>query len=86
VKKGTEVKLSAVGSEIRTEGIISYVTRVMDDRTENYGKCSTLNSICLAPGTFVNAHVEAGEGVGLVVDRKQFRSLIMRVWYYLTRA
>lgn len=78
VKKGQKVKLSAVGSEISTEGIISYVTPVMDARTRKITARVVLSNSNNAwrPGTFVNAHVEAGEGEpGLVVDRNAVQIL-----------
>jgi cobalt-zinc-cadmium efflux system membrane fusion protein len=78
VKKGQRTKISAVGSEISTDGIISYVTPIMDARTRKITARVVLSNSNNAwrPGTFVNANVETGEGEpGLVVDRNAVQIL-----------
>ncbi len=72
VKAGQKVTISAVGSSLVTEGTIRYVTPVMDPQTRRITARVILTNSNneWRPGTFVNAHIEAGEGKeGLVIDK-----------------
>jgi cobalt-zinc-cadmium efflux system membrane fusion protein len=78
VKPGQKVSISAVGLSQVTEGTIQYVTPVMDAQTRRITARVVLpnGKNDWRPGTFVNAHVEAGEGPeGLVIEKNAVQIL-----------
>lgn len=78
VKPGQKVSISSVGSSNVTEGTIQYVTPVMDPQTRRITARVVLQNGKneWRPGTFVNAHVEAGEGQeGLVIEKRAVQIL-----------
>ncbi len=78
VKPGQTVTIVAVGTESNTTGKISYVTPIMDVQTRKITARVVLpnGNNTWRPGTFVNAHIEIGEGEpGLVVDRNAVQIL-----------
>jgi membrane fusion protein, heavy metal efflux system len=78
VKVGQKVTISAVGSTLIAEGTIQYVVPVMDAQTRRLTARVVLpnSSNNWRPGTFVNAHLEYGEGdEGLVVDKNAVQIL-----------
>lgn len=78
VKQGQTATIVAVGAESNTTGVISYVTPIMDTQTRKITARVVLpnGSNTWRPGTFVNAHIETGEGEsGLVVDRNAVQIL-----------
>jgi len=64
IKPGQKVIISAVGSDHSTRGSVHYVTPVMDVQTRKITARVVLpnGNNAWRPGTFVNAHVEVGEG------------------------
>lgn len=78
VKAGQKVSISAVGLSQVTEGTIQYVTPVMDPQTRRITARVVVQNGKneWRPGTFVNAHVEAGEGrEGLVIEKNAVQIL-----------
>lgn len=78
VKPGQKVSISSVGSANVTEGTIQYVTPVMDPQTRRITARVVLQNGKneWRPGTFVNAHVETGEGQeGLVIEKSAVQIL-----------
>jgi cobalt-zinc-cadmium efflux system membrane fusion protein len=76
---GQKVTITAVdASESITEGAIEYVTPVMDAQTRRITARVVLQNgnNTWRPGTFVNAHMETGDGEdGLVVEKKAVQIL-----------
>jgi cobalt-zinc-cadmium efflux system membrane fusion protein len=78
VKSGQKLSIAAVGSDTVTLGSVYYVTPVIDVQTRTLTACVVLPNEDNAwrPGSFVHAHMEAGEGVeGLVVDKNAVQIL-----------
>ncbi len=78
VKQDQKAMIVAVGTESNTTGIISYITPIMDAQTRKITARVVLpnGNNTWRPGTFVNAHIETGEGEpGLVVDRNAVQIL-----------
>jgi len=72
VKQGQKVAIAAVGSDNLAEGAVQYVTPVIDVQTRRITARVVLpnGNGAWRPGTFVNAHIDVGEGEeGLVVDK-----------------
>ena len=78
VKVGQKVSITVVGSETTTIGTVYYVTPVIDAQTRAITAYVVLpnDDNAWRPGSFVHAHMEAGEGVeGLVVDKNAVQIL-----------
>jgi cobalt-zinc-cadmium efflux system membrane fusion protein len=78
VKPGRKVSIFTVGSSNVAQGTIQYVTPVMDPQTRRITARVVLpnGQNDWRPGTFVNAHVEAGEGrEGLVIEKNAVQML-----------
>jgi cobalt-zinc-cadmium efflux system membrane fusion protein len=78
IKPGQKAVITAVGTDLRTEGAIDYLTPVMDPQTRRLTARVVLpnGNNTWRPGSFVNAHVEVGEGEnGLVVDKNAVQIL-----------
>lgn len=72
VRPGRKIFITALGSDARAEGTVSYVTPVIDAQTRTVTAVVVLpnDDNAWRPGSFVHAHMEAGEGVeGLVVEK-----------------
>ena len=78
VKPGQKVSITVVGSDTTTIGTVYYVTPVIDAQTRAITAYVVLpnDDNAWRPGSFVHAHMEAGEGVeGLVVDKNAVQVL-----------
>jgi cobalt-zinc-cadmium efflux system membrane fusion protein len=72
IRKGQDVYLSAIGSDMRSTGTVDYVTPIMDVATRSITARVVLSNRNneWRPGTFVKGTVVTGAGdEGLVVDR-----------------
>jgi cobalt-zinc-cadmium efflux system membrane fusion protein len=78
VKPGQQIFISAVGSDNSAVGSVYYVTPVIDAQTRTLTACVVLpnDDNSWRPGSFVHAHMEAGEGIeGLVVNKNAVQVL-----------
>lgn len=78
IRAGQKVKIFAIGSNATAEGMISYVTPVLDVETRRITARVVLPNPDNAwrPGTFVHANVEVGEGEeGLIVEKQAVQVL-----------
>ena len=78
VKPGQKIAIGTVGSDTSAIGSVYYVTPVMDAQTRTLTAVVVLpnDNNAWPPGSFVHAHMEAGEGVeGLVVDKNAVQIL-----------
>jgi membrane fusion protein, heavy metal efflux system len=78
VKPGQKATISAIGSDNTTQGTIHYVTPVMDVQTRKIIARVVLpnGNNTWRPGTFVNAHVEVGDGEeGVIVEKDAIQVL-----------
>lgn len=78
IKSGQKAKISVLGSDDSAEGVIQYVTPVMDPQTRRITARVVLPNAdnIWRPGSFVNAHIEVGEGEeGLMIEKNAVQIL-----------
>lgn len=78
IHKGQTVDIDAVGSDIRAQGEIEYISPIMDLRTRSLTARVVLSNLdqTWRPGTFVQAMVATDEGdEGLIVEKNAVQNL-----------